>query len=132
MIKSAGTALAKEQPKPEALPAGQLPEGDQFRPYLLTATRNAAIDTLRRGGIENISLDLIFALPPHLGRSWESDLVRALDLAPAHISLYGLTVEAQTPIARWADRGAVVQGTDENYEEEFLSANAMMTEMIVS
>jgi oxygen-independent coproporphyrinogen-3 oxidase len=86
-----------------------------------------AVDTLRRGGIENISLDLIFALPPHLGRSWESDLVRALDLAPAHISLYGLTVEAQTPIARWADRGAVVQGTDENYEEEFLRANAMMT-----
>ncbi len=86
-----------------------------------------AVDTLRRGGIENVSLDLIFALPPHLGRSWESDLVRALDLAPAHISLYGLTVEAQTPIARWADRGAVVQGTDENYEEEFLSANAMMT-----
>jgi len=86
-----------------------------------------AVDTLRRGGIENISLDLIFALPPHLGRSWESDLMRALDLAPAHISLYGLTVEAQTPIARWADRGAVVQGTDENYEEEFLRANAMMT-----
>jgi oxygen-independent coproporphyrinogen-3 oxidase len=86
-----------------------------------------AVDTLRRGGIENISLDLIFALPPHLGRSWESDLVRAIDLAPAHVSLYGLTVEAKTPIARWADRGAVVQGTDENYEEEFLSAHAMMT-----
>jgi putative oxygen-independent coproporphyrinogen III oxidase len=86
-----------------------------------------AVNTLRRGGIENISLDLIFALPHHLGRSWESDLVRALDLAPSHISLYGLTIEAQTPIARWADRGAVVQGTDENYEEEFLNANAMMT-----
>lgn len=34
----------------QALPAGQLPEGDQFRPYLLAATRNAAIDTLRRTG----------------------------------------------------------------------------------
>ena len=34
----------------QALPAGQLPEGDQFRPYLLAATRNAAIDTVRRGG----------------------------------------------------------------------------------
>jgi oxygen-independent coproporphyrinogen-3 oxidase len=86
-----------------------------------------AVDTLRRGGIENISLDLIFALPAHLGRSWESDLVRALDLQPAHVSLYGLTVEARTPIARWADRGVTVQGTDENYEAEFLSAHAMMT-----
>lgn len=85
-----------------------------------------AVNTLRRGGLENISLDLIFALPAHLGRSWESDLVRALDLEPAHLSLYGLTVEAQTPIARWADRGATVQGSEEGYEEEFLAAHAMM------
>ena len=85
-----------------------------------------AVQTLRRGGIDNISLDLIFALPTHLGRSWESDLVRALDLEPAHLSLYGLTVEAKTPIARWADRGATVQGSEESYEEEFLAAHAMM------
>jgi oxygen-independent coproporphyrinogen-3 oxidase len=85
-----------------------------------------AVNTLRRGGIDNISLDLIFALPAHLGRSWENDLVRALDLEPAHLSLYGLTVEAKTPIARWADRGATVQGSEETYEEEFLAAHAMM------
>src|SRR5216117_1128928 len=30
-----------------------------------------AVDTLRRGGIINISLDLIFALPDHLNRSWK-------------------------------------------------------------
>ncbi len=86
-----------------------------------------AVRALRRGGISNISLDLIFALPAHLKRSWESDLIRALDLEPAHVSLYGLTVEAQTPIARWADRGAIVQGTEESYEDEFLTAHAMMT-----
>jgi oxygen-independent coproporphyrinogen-3 oxidase len=86
-----------------------------------------AVRTLRRGGIHNISLDLIFALPAHLHRSWESDLVRALDLEPAHLSLYGLTVEAQTPIARWADRGATVQGSEESYEEEFLAAHNAMT-----
>jgi oxygen-independent coproporphyrinogen-3 oxidase len=86
-----------------------------------------AVRTLRRGAISNVSLDLIFALPSQLGRSWESDLVRALDLEPAHLSLYGLTVEERTPIARWADRGATVQGSEESYEEEFLAANAMMT-----
>jgi oxygen-independent coproporphyrinogen-3 oxidase len=86
-----------------------------------------AVRTLRRGGIDNISLDLIFALPPHLKRSWEGDLGRALDLEPAHVSLYGLTVEAQTPLARWADRGAIVQGTEQSYEEEFLMAHTVMT-----
>ncbi len=86
-----------------------------------------AVKTLRRGGISNLSLDLIFALPASLERSWERDLTLALDLEPQHISLYGLTVEAHTPIARWADRGAVVEGTEDAYEEEFLLASATMT-----
>jgi oxygen-independent coproporphyrinogen-3 oxidase len=86
-----------------------------------------AVRTLRRGGISNISLDLIFALPATLNRSWERDLTLALDLEPQHVSLYGLTVEASTPIARWADRGIVVEGSETQYEEEFLLANESMT-----
>ena len=86
-----------------------------------------AVRTLRRGGIANISLDLIFALPASLNRSWERDLTLALDLEPQHVSLYGLTVEAHTPIARWADRGVVVEGSEAQYEEEFLLANQSMT-----
>ena len=85
-----------------------------------------AIRALRRGGISNVSLDLIFALPANLKRSWERDLTLALDLEPEHVSLYGLTVEAHTPIARWADRGAVVEGTEAQYEEEFLLAHESM------
>ncbi|HEV7387215.1 MAG TPA: radical SAM family heme chaperone HemW, partial [Gemmatimonadaceae bacterium] len=87
-----------------------------------------AVATLRRGGISNISLDLIFALPAHLRRVWKQDLEQALELAPNHLSLYGLTVEAQTPIARWADRGATVQGSEEEYEEEFLEAHTTLTD----
>jgi oxygen-independent coproporphyrinogen-3 oxidase len=86
-----------------------------------------AVKAIKRGGIENISLDLIFALPAHLDRDWQSDVARALALEPAHVSLYGLTVEAHTPIARWADRGTVVEGSEEQYEEEFLYANEAMT-----
>lgn len=86
-----------------------------------------AVRLLRDAGIENLSLDLIFNLPSHLGRSWESDVAQILELDPAHVSLYGLTVEHQTPIARWADRGAVVEGTDTQYEEEFLYADTAMT-----
>jgi oxygen-independent coproporphyrinogen-3 oxidase len=86
-----------------------------------------AVRTLRRGGIANISLDLIFALPASLNRSWERDLTLALDLEPQHVSLYGLTVEAHTPIARWADRGVIVEGSEAQYEEEFLLANKSMT-----
>jgi len=86
-----------------------------------------AVRAIRRGGIENISLDLIFALPPHLNRDWKADVERALQLEPAHLSLYGLTVEAHTPIARWADRGAIVEGSESDYEQEFLYAHDAMT-----
>ncbi|HEY4672154.1 MAG TPA: coproporphyrinogen-III oxidase family protein, partial [Gemmatimonadaceae bacterium] len=88
----------------------------------------AAVEMLRRGGITNISVDLIFALPGHLNRSWTRDLDKALELAPNHLSLYGLTVEAQTPIARWADRGASVQGSEEEYEKEFLEAHQTLSD----
>ena len=82
-----------------------------------------AVETLKRGGIRNISLDLIFSLPDHLGRAWRDDLQRAIDLEPSHLSLYGLTVEPMTPLGRWADRGQIVQGGEEGYEEEFLAAH---------
>ena len=86
-----------------------------------------AVKAIRRGGIDNISLDLIFALPAHLNRDWKNDVQQALVLEPAHVSLYGLTVEAHTPIARWADRGAVVEGSEDQYEQEFLYANEAMS-----
>jgi oxygen-independent coproporphyrinogen-3 oxidase len=86
-----------------------------------------AVKEIRRGGIDNVSLDLIFALPAHLNRDWKSDVERALGLHPAHVSLYGLTVEAHTPIARGADRGAVVEGSEDQYAEEFLYANEAMS-----
>jgi len=87
-----------------------------------------AVETLKRGGIKNISLDLIFSLPENLGRLWRNDLEHAIDLEPTHLSLYGLTVEPHTPIGRWADRGQVVEGEEERYEEEFLTAHQIMTD----
>ncbi|MDQ8166104.1 MAG: radical SAM protein, partial [Gemmatimonadota bacterium] len=47
----------------------------------------------RDGGFKDISVDLIYALPERLNRDWDADLSKALDLAPDHLSLYGLTVE---------------------------------------
>jgi oxygen-independent coproporphyrinogen III oxidase len=86
-----------------------------------------AVQTLRRGGIENFSLDLIFALPAHLERDWARDIARAIEHAPTHISLYGLTVEQHTPLSRWAARGMAVEGSDTQYEDEFLHADEALS-----
>jgi oxygen-independent coproporphyrinogen-3 oxidase len=87
----------------------------------------AAVDAVRAAGIENVSLDLIFALPTTLDRSWESDLERALALEPSHVSLYGLTVEHATPLGRWVERGEVAEAPEDRYEAEFLRAHDVMT-----
>jgi oxygen-independent coproporphyrinogen III oxidase len=90
------------------------------------ATTDVAVRTLRAAGIENISLDLIFALPAELRRDWEHDLDRALVLQPSHLSLYGLTVEERTPLARWVSRGAMSAPDDERYAEEYLLAHGRL------
>jgi oxygen-independent coproporphyrinogen-3 oxidase len=83
----------------------------------------AAARTLVREGFDDWSLDLIFALPPDLGREWRRDLEQALALGVPHVSCYGLTVERHTPLARWQDRGLVRGAGDARWEDEFLAAH---------
>jgi len=85
-----------------------------------------ALDALRAGGIEGVSVDLIFGLPSALQRDWEQDLQLALALQPDHVSLYGLTIEDHTPLSHWAGRGEVTPVDDERYAVEYLAANAAL------
>jgi len=86
-----------------------------------------AVRAAREGGIRQVSLDLIFALPDVLERDWGRDLEQAIALAPDHVSLYGLTVEPGTPLARQMDRGAVTSSSDVRYETEYLHAHDRLT-----
>ena len=85
-----------------------------------------AVRALRVAGFDNISLDLIFALPAERERDWARDLDLACSLRPAHLSLYGLTVEERTPLARWISRGAASAPDDERYAEEYLLAHVRL------
>lgn len=85
-----------------------------------------AMASLRRAGFDNVSVDLIFALPPALERDWLLDLRQALDLGPEHVSLYGLTIEPGTPLDRWTTRGAVHAAPDDQYAGEYLAAHAAL------
>jgi len=82
-----------------------------------------AVAAIRAAGIGDVSLDLIFGLPAALNRDWDRDLERAFLLEPDHLSLYGLTVEAHTPLGRWAERGEVTPVDEERYAAEFLAAD---------
>jgi oxygen-independent coproporphyrinogen-3 oxidase len=87
----------------------------------------AAVQALKGVGIDNISLDLIFALPEELHRDWSRDLDQAISLLPSHLSLYGLTVEPRTPLDRWISRGAVRVPDESRYAEEYLLAHERLS-----
>lgn len=82
-----------------------------------------AVKALRGEGIQNISVDLIYALPPELPRDWARDLDEALALEPEHLSLYGLTVEPHTPLAKWVAGAKAHEAPEERYADEFLLAH---------
>lgn len=81
-----------------------------------------AVRAARAGGLANISVDLIFGLPARLDRDWADDLERALALEPAHVSLYGLTAEKETPLGRWVRAGEEQLADEDRYAAEYLLA----------
>jgi len=58
------------------------------------------ITILRNAGINNISIDLIYALPNQTLDKWEYNLNQALTLDIDHISLYALTIEENAEFGR--------------------------------
>jgi oxygen-independent coproporphyrinogen III oxidase len=91
------------------------------------AGARAAVAAARAGGIDNLSIDLIFGVPGRLGRDWAADLDAALALAPEHVSLYGLTAEPATPLGRWVREGREALAGEERYAEEYLLAVERLT-----
>ena len=86
-----------------------------------------SIEVLRGEGIEDVSIDLIASVPESLARDWERDLESAIGLEPTHVSVYGLTVEPQTPLGRWAARGVVAEAPEDRQAAEFLRAHERLT-----
>lgn len=66
-----------------------------------------AVGAARSVGLDSFNLDLIYGAVGETLGQWEQTVRAALLLEPPHISAYGLTVEAGTPLAadesRWPD-----------------------------
>ena len=69
-------------------------------------------------GYDNISIDLMYALPCQTMEQWQADIETALSFGVQHISTYCLSFEEGTPLWRLREKG-VVHETDDDL------ANAM-------
>lgn len=64
-------------------------------------TRETALrsfDLLRRAGVENINLDLMFAIPGQTMEDWKETLEEAKALGSEHLSCYEVIYEEDTPL----------------------------------
>jgi oxygen-independent coproporphyrinogen-3 oxidase len=94
-----------------------------FQPRLLQALERThdpasvgrAVGHLREAGIGQVNIDLIYAVPGGTLDEWREDLRRTLELAPDHVSCYGLMYESNTPLGQRHAKG-LVQGAPEELE----------------
>ncbi len=81
---------------------------------------------LRAAGFENLSIDLMFALPNQTQAQWQDSLSQTIALAPEHISTYCLTYEEDTEFLARFKRGEF--RSDENDEADFFNIATEMLE----
>jgi oxygen-independent coproporphyrinogen-3 oxidase len=73
-----------------------------------------AVKAARDAGFENMNVDLMFALPGQSQKAWEHNLQRAIDLGTDHLSLYGLTLEPNTPFYKQHLKGQLTMPEEED------------------
>lgn len=79
----------------------------------LTAVRMA-----KKAGFENISVDLMFAIPGQTMKMWKDTVRQCIFLRPQHISLYSLTVEEGTKFYQMIYEDKILQETSDEKDRE--------------
>ena len=62
------------------------------------------VNLAREAGFDNISLDLIYALPDQTMQIWQRSLDALIGLSPEHMSCYALKLSEEVPLYRYIDR----------------------------
>ncbi|WP_298038175.1 radical SAM family heme chaperone HemW [uncultured Desulfuromonas sp.] len=78
-----------------------------------------AVSLARSAGFDNLSCDLMFALPGQSAADLLRDLEEVLAWAPEHLSCYGLSMEEGTPFHHQHRAGGLDLPDEERYAELF-------------
>jgi oxygen-independent coproporphyrinogen III oxidase len=93
-----------------------------------TASAFSCIDHAREIGFNNISLDLIYAIPGQGPDAWRKNIQTAIELGPEHISAYSLTIEEKTTFGNWQRKGKLKQVDEESAASDFELLISMLME----
>lgn len=78
-----------------------------------------AYEILRRSGVENVSIDLIFGISHLDDDCWEETLRKAVDLHPEHISAYQLSIEDGSALAAMVQDGRYVEAGEDQCRRQY-------------
>ena len=84
------------------------------RRHTAQEARNA-VAIAQAAGFDNISIDLMYALPSQTIQQWQKDVAQALQLGVQHISTYGLIYEEGTHLTNLLEQG-IIEAVDEDTE----------------
>jgi putative oxygen-independent coproporphyrinogen III oxidase len=84
----------------------------------------SAVEAARTAGFERYNLDLIYGAVGESMDDWTGSVRAALALEPTHISAYGLTVEAGTPLADDASR----HPDDDDQADKYVVADELLAQ----
>lgn len=91
------------------------------------AQAREAVALARSAGFDHLSLDLIFGLPGQDLADLAAELQTFLALEPEHLSVYGLTIEEETPFHHQHRQGELSLPTEETAAAMFLDLHRRLT-----
>ena len=84
-------------------------------------------NTLIKSGIDNINIDLMYALPEQTMEALEESISKILSLNPKHISCYGLKIEEGTPFYKMLCDGKISEKDDEEFSKMYYHISEKLT-----
>ena len=84
-----------------------------------SAQAMASVELARQAGFDNLSIDLIYAIPGQTDEMWAQDLAIAMQLQPTHLAAYCLTIEQNTVFGHWLRKGKLQAVVDEVAARQF-------------
>jgi oxygen-independent coproporphyrinogen-3 oxidase len=85
-----------------------------------------SVATLRRNGVRQLNLDLIFGIPGQTMETWMTSLRRTIDLGPDHVACYGLTYEPATRLTALKNASKLTPCEEELEADMFLAAGEVL------
>ncbi len=82
---------------------------------------------LALNNFDNVNIDLMFALPTQNNASVEHSCQLLHQLQPQHLSVYGLSIEANTPFATMLQQKEIAAVDEELFHHQFLHYHKVLT-----